>query len=75
MTMLPKFREGISCKLGNGARIQFWQDIWVGNTALATKYQITTSSSHLQFSRTRWLGCVASCKRRWRMGNTNEEDS
>ncbi|KAF5197149.1 hypothetical protein FRX31_013265 [Thalictrum thalictroides] len=38
MCMLPTFREGVTCKLGNCARIRFWHDKWMGNSDLASQF-------------------------------------
>ncbi|KAF5185165.1 Line-1 reverse transcriptase like [Thalictrum thalictroides] len=33
-----KVKESIVCRLGNGSRIRFWIDIWVGNEALCSRF-------------------------------------
>ncbi|XP_038687523.1 uncharacterized protein LOC119986904 [Tripterygium wilfordii] len=32
-------REGLAFSLGNGKKIMFWEDIWIGDLALKDKYQ------------------------------------
>ena len=31
-------RMGIKWVIGNGRKVRFWEDIWLGNTSLATVY-------------------------------------
>ncbi|KAF5185180.1 Reverse transcriptase zinc-binding domain, partial [Thalictrum thalictroides] len=38
--MLPKFKEGISYKLGNGLRISFWHNEWMGVSDLAARFPL-----------------------------------
>ncbi|KAF5184183.1 hypothetical protein FRX31_026231 [Thalictrum thalictroides] len=38
MNSYPKFKENISCRLGDGNRVRFWLDVWVGSETLKMRF-------------------------------------
>ncbi|KAF5177123.1 hypothetical protein FRX31_033289, partial [Thalictrum thalictroides] len=48
MGMLPTFRNGVTCELGNGNRIRFWYDIWAGDSTFALQFPRFLSLSDMK---------------------------
>ncbi|KAF5194142.1 hypothetical protein FRX31_016271 [Thalictrum thalictroides] len=38
MANITAVKEGISCRLGDGAKIQFWKDKWIGSEPLCSQF-------------------------------------
>ncbi|KAF5187145.1 hypothetical protein FRX31_023283 [Thalictrum thalictroides] len=50
MNMYDVFKQGISCRVGNGRRILFWHDEWLGNTNLMVRFPLLFTLSNARNS-------------------------